>query len=133
MWHPAAMHPAIRAARRLVRRSGFDICRFPGRQFGHLRQRVVSSRGVTVVLDVGANRGQWGQEIRTWGYIGRLVSFEPGRDAFQYLARVAAADPRWEIRRVALGDRPRDVVLNVAGNAGASSSVLPMLESHRQA
>lgn len=127
------MRPVIRATRRLVRRTGFDICRFPGKQFGHRRATVLSSRGVTVALDVGANRGQWVQELREWGYRGRVVSFEPGQEAFSHLEQAAAADPLWDARRVAVGDKPGEVTLNIAANWGASSSMLPMLDTHRDA
>lgn len=39
----------------------------------------------------------------------------------------------WECRRCALGDVDGTISINVAGNEGASSSVLPMLKRHQDA
>ena len=41
-----------------------------------------------------------------------------------------AKDPDWEAIRVAAGDEDGEITINIAGNAGASSSVLAMLETH---
>ncbi|WP_156669931.1 MULTISPECIES: FkbM family methyltransferase, partial [unclassified Mycobacterium] len=90
-------------------------------------------RQVTVVLDVGANSGQYAQGIREAGYAGRIVSLEPLSTPFSVLERSAALDPAWDCRQCALGDRDDTVPMNVAGNAGQSSSLLPMLKAHRDA
>lgn len=88
---------------------------------------------VNVVLDVGANSGQFGTALRRAGYTGRIVSFEPLSGPFAVLQRKAAADQLWDCRQCALGDADQTITINVAGNAGASSSVLPMLKSHQDA
>ncbi|OJZ74820.1 FkbM family methyltransferase [Mycobacterium paraffinicum] len=88
---------------------------------------------VNVVIDVGANSGQFGTSLRRAGYKGRIVSFEPLPEPFSQLQRKAANDPLWECRQCALGDAEQTITINVAGNAGASSSVLPMLKSHQDA
>ena len=93
----------------------------------------LESHHVNVVLDVGANSGQYGSGLRAAGFTGRIVSFEPLSGAFSLLERSAAADPLWECHHSALGDSDGSVSINVAGNAGESSSVLPMLKSHQDA
>jgi FkbM family methyltransferase len=124
------VHSMVKRVRRLIRHAGFDVCRFPGRQFGHLRHRIFAQRDVSLILDVGANRGQWAEDVRGWGYSGRIVSFEPGQSAFDALVLAATRDPSWDVRKLAVGDRDCEVTLNVAANSGASSSVLPMLGAH---
>ena len=45
---------------------------------------------VDCVLDVGANVGQFGDMLRTIGYMGTIVSFEPVDATFRTLAEHAA-------------------------------------------
>lgn len=88
---------------------------------------------IDLVLDVGANKGQFALDIRQYGYAGRIVSFEPLSQAHGQLLRSSAGDPMWDAYpRCALGDHNGEVEINIAGNS-ESSSILPMLESHRSA
>lgn len=88
---------------------------------------------IDLVLDVGANKGQFATEIRHCGYTGRIVSFEPLSEAHGQLLQSSAGDSMWEAyQRCALGDHNGEVEINIAGNSH-SSSILPMLESHRSA
>jgi FkbM family methyltransferase len=85
---------------------------------------------VDLVLDVGANRGQFARELIRAGYEGRIVSFEPLSDAYRDLVDVSRNEPRWKVaERCAVGHRSETAILHVAGNS-ESSSVLPMLPSH---
>lgn len=93
----------------------------------------LKSRRVNTVLDIGANSGQYAGGLRRAGYKDRIVSFEPLPGPFALLERKASKDSHWDCRRCALGEVDGTVSINIAGNAGASSSVLPMLERHRDA
>jgi FkbM family methyltransferase len=100
-----------------------------------LAQVVASLRkfDIDLVLDVGANKGQFASEIRQFGYMGRIVPFEPLSQAHGQLLQASAGDSMWEAYpRCALGDHNGGVEINIAGNS-VSSSILPMLESHRSA
>lgn len=55
------------------------------------------------VLDVGANGGQFGQDLRAAGFKGPILSFEPNPTAFERLRRAAARDGDWHVFPVALG------------------------------
>ena len=88
---------------------------------------------IDLVLDVGANKGQFASEIRQCGYAGKIVSFEPLSKAHAELLQSCAGDTAWDAYpRCALGDHNGEVEINIAGNS-ESSSILPMLESHRSA
>lgn len=89
--------------------------------------------GVDLVFDVGANTGQFASELRSIGFKGQIVSFEPLPEAYQTLTATAARDPGWAVhRRAAIGDFDGEIEINIAGNS-VSSSVLPMLDSHSSA
>ena len=88
---------------------------------------------IDLVLDVGANVGQFASEIRQNGFAGQIVSFEPLGDAYAELQQACAHDSMWDAYpRCALGDHEGEVEINVAANS-ESSSILPMLELHRNA
>ncbi|MCA1707338.1 MAG: FkbM family methyltransferase [Actinobacteria bacterium] len=119
--------------RRVLHRAGFDLVRTLGE--GHLLKqaaRVMEDRHVGVVLDVGANTGQWARAIRALGYHGRIVSCEPLSDAYRTLEAAARGDDLWTVINVALGEEPGETVIHVADNS-QSSSILEMLPAHREA
>lgn len=93
----------------------------------------LESHQVNVVLDVGANSGQYATGLRRAAFTGRIVSFEPLSQPFSLLTSNASRDPLWDCRQCALGDTDGKILINVAANAGESSSVLPMLKSHQDA
>jgi FkbM family methyltransferase len=93
----------------------------------------LTAHKVDVVIDVGANSGQYATGLRQAEFDGRIISFEPLSEPFARLARSSSADPLWDCRQCALGDVDGTIAMNIAGNAGASSSILPMLQSHRDA
>src|SRR4051812_38073832 len=87
---------------------------------------------VNVVLDVGANRGQFAQRVRRLGYAGRIVSYEPVSTTLPELRRAADADPDWLVEDFALGDRDSTAEINVAAGPGSLSSLLPGTEFGRE-
>lgn len=93
----------------------------------HIQRRValMKRRGINLVLDVGANKGQYGQLLRNLGFRGRIVSFEPLSDAFAELQRVTATDPFWECHNIGLSDGDGTAAINVSANS-YSSSFLPV-------
>jgi len=117
-----------------VRRSGIEVSRYhPELDWKRNFMHQLDSHHVNVVLDVGANSGQYAAGLRAAGFRGRIVSFEPLSAPFSLLERKSSTDPLWDCRRCALGDSDGTISINVAGNAGESSSVLPMLKTHQEA
>lgn len=99
--------------------------RYQGPDWQYRRRRVLERLGIDLVIDVGANLGQYGSDLRAAEYPGRIASLEPSAQPFTRLAARAAADPAWEVHRWALGAQPGEATLNVAANQGGASSMLP--------
>ena len=94
-----------------------------------LRKCLLSLNGINVVLDIGANEGQFAGELRHDGYVGRIISFEPVAQAYEKLAANAKGDTKWETVNCALGSADGKAEINVAMNT-VSSSLLDMLPRH---
>lgn len=119
--------------RQLIRSFGYDINRFPSsfQLLGHIK-RLSKYYAIDTILDVGANAGQFAQQLRRYGgYKKRIISFEPLSSAFELLKSNAKGDSNWEIFNFALGDDERKQEINIAGNS-YSSSFLDMLPSHKR-
>lgn len=115
-------------ARALLRRAGVDIIRWPKRPDEFLMSWTISSliktTGINCVLDVGANSGQFGRLLRSLGYTGRIVSFEPSPRAFQSLSQVASRDDAWRVHQLGLAAKPGSAELHTH-----ASSVFDSLHS----
>lgn len=118
---------------RLLRKFGYDLTRYrPARHPEARRMRLMQTYGINVVLDVGANAGQYGTGLRSNGYKDRIISFEPLGSAYTELERICSPDPLWECHKMALGDKRRSQKINVSANS-TSSSLLEMLPAHTNA
>ena len=117
-----------------IRAAGYDMHRLhPAASAEQQLHLGLQKFGVDLVFDVGANTGQFSESLRSYGFNGTIVSFEPLACAHAKLIENAARDPKWHVHpRIALGDTEGTVDINVAGNL-FSSSILPMLERHRAA
>jgi FkbM family methyltransferase len=93
------------------------------------RARLLTAEQIDLVLDVGANVGQYAMRLRNAGYRGRIISFEPYAAAYRQLERSASRDPQWNACRLALSDSEGEAELNVAANS-FSSSLLSMTARH---
>jgi len=109
-------------------RAGVEVIPLASRRhpWGRRRRRFDDLQ-VDLVIDVGANEGQYGSEVRRMGYRGQILSFEPLLKSFKALSRRADGDPQWHAIQSAIGPFPGRADLNIAANGGASSSFLPML------
>lgn len=93
------------------------------------RMHLLERHGVNLVLDIGANVGHFGHELRSLGYRGRIVSFEPLKSAYAQLKTAAQGDELWTTHNVAIGGEDGWSEINVAANL-QSSSLLAMLPRH---
>jgi FkbM family methyltransferase len=87
-------------------------------------RRFFATHSIDLVVDAGANLGQFGNLIRRKGYRGRIWSFEPIGHVYDALRQVT--DANWKASRIALGSTPGHADLNVCVNHSLSS-FLPVL------
>lgn len=93
----------------------------------------LSHFNIDLVFDVGANEGQFANELRAGGYSERIVSFEPLSAAYRRLVQTSSDDTAWHVHpRCALGSATGEIELNISGNS-VSSSILAMLPTHSKA
>jgi FkbM family methyltransferase len=92
----------------------------------------METAAIDLVVDVGANRGQYATDLRRAGYHGRIVSFEPLVAPYGLLAAASAPDPDWECARLALGRRSGTAPMNVAEDTW-NSSIFAVGERHVRA
>ena len=130
-----------RSIQNLLHRAGFDVSRWPRLPgdwvMDSALDAVIRTRNINCVLDVGGNLGQFGQQIRSYGYKGRIVSFEPSPEALPKLSALARRDASWEVRPVALGSESGVAELHLhkgsefdSLHAGLSDAFLPDSVAH---
>ena len=129
------MTPQLKKSiRKFLNRSGWEIHRYRASSDPWaLVLAIIRRHDIDLVVDVGANAGQYASELRARGYAGRIVSFEPLSQAHAQLERSAAGDAKWTVApRCAIGARAGQVEINISENS-VSSSILPLTESLTQA
>lgn len=90
----------------------------------------ITNYGINCVVDVGANVGQFGLDIRRRGYKGELISFEPVAETFEVLLRTIENRQPWKAFQLGLGSKESELDMSVSGNDGLSSSLLKMKNLH---
>lgn len=91
-----------------------------------LTRRLLAHFDVDCVLDIGANRGQFRDQLRDdVGWDGPLVSVEPQPSLAAHLRERARSDPKWTIHECALAAAPGRAALNVMASDLYSSLLEP--------
>ena len=111
---------------------GLEISRYTSSNVAQMR-KMIKHHNIDLIIDVGANTGQYATSLREFVYSDRIISFEPLSSAYEKLVQNSKKDPLWEIApRMAIGDHDGEITINIANNS-VSSSVLEMLDSHAKA
>lgn len=95
--------------------------------------QIIKDRQINTVFDVGGNIGQFATGLRNTGYNDQILSFEPGSEAYEQLAKAASQDENWNVYpQCAVGESMGSALLNVSKNS-VSSSILKINQSHLEA
>ena len=88
---------------------------------------LIQHSGADLVIDIGANRGQFAQRLRATGYAGRILSVEPLPDEHAHLEQISARDSLWTIApRVAIGSEQGEITLYRYADTSLSSALQPV-------
>lgn len=82
---------------------------------------IFRQENIDLVVDVGANEGQFGRSVRRLGYAGRIASFEPLSFEFGKLRELSGVDPQWFAYKFALGAENRRAEINTYASSDFSS------------
>lgn len=93
-------------------------------------QQYFEAHEIGYVVDIGANIGQFGVDLRRSGYKGVIISYEPDPENFLLLKRRVDSDPNWIACDFALGAKEGRASLKISANDGLSSSFLEMSSLH---
>jgi FkbM family methyltransferase len=104
--------------RALRQRAGIELAR--ARKNPNIMD-YIHNRKVNLVLDVGANTGQFGRWLRHRGYAGQIISFEPVKKAFKELEEATRGDDLWTASHLALGSSSGVMAINASKNSQFSS------------
>lgn len=90
----------------------------------------LKENNIDYLFDIGANEGQFSEELRYYGYKGEILSFEPLIEAHKKLIINSKNDTMWTVyKRVAVGDKNSQNTINVSKNS-VSSSILEINKEH---
>lgn len=112
--------------RKVLRKFGYEVIR-ESRQptlRAHLKNLFLRHE-IDLVLDVGANQGQFATMIRNNGYRGAIFSFEPVSASFSRLEATARTDGSWRTFRMGLGNCPGRQAINLAESSDLCSLLSP--------
>lgn len=120
----------VTGLKEVTRRLGFEVIHHPSSRLldGHL-VHILRELSIDHVLDVGANVGQFAQFLRSIGYKGTIISFEPVAESFARLSRAAAYDPNWRAVNSALGAEESTATITVT-RASIMASLRTPLRAH---
>lgn len=113
-----------------LRTMGVQLTDYP-KKSEQRQLKIIETQNIDIILDIGANTGQYGTHMRKMGYTKKIVSFEPMKGAFRELEKKASKDKNWTAEHYALGNEDGTSVINISGNS-YSSSILEMLPSHEE-
>mgnify|MGYP000716477482 CR=1 FL=1 len=116
---------------RILHPIGLTIERFFGENL-ELKKiiKTANKLDINLLLDIGANRGQYAESIIASGFNKKIISFEPLPEAHEILQEKSNLYPSWEIyEKCAIGNYDGFSEINIADNE-YSSSLLNVNDKH---
>ncbi len=90
-----------------------------------IRNRLIRILSIDLIIDGGANIGQWASLVNKEFSKTEIWSFEPTKKAFEVLKETSSVHNQyWKIFNLGLGDKSGEFLINIASNSAESSSLL---------
>ena len=96
--------------------------------YEHSKNCLIARNGIDMVLDVGANVGQFATRLRLNGYHGKIVSFEPDTQAFEKFQKNFEMDSNIFAHQTAFSDHNGELEFLVAADSACSGFNTPTSE-----
>lgn len=107
-----------------------DVVRYPRTDLIR-RKKLLEQYQITKILDVGANVGQYANQVLELGFKGEIISFEPLNFIYKTLEKRTQKHNRWKAYNYGISDVSEEIKINVSENT-FSSSILKILPAHLQ-
>lgn len=94
--------------------------------------KTINEKKINSIIDVGANEGQFAEQVFKNNYRGSIISFEPLREEHSVLLskKKRMVNLNWEVaNRCALGASEKKIFINISGMR-QSSSILEITKMH---
>jgi FkbM family methyltransferase len=105
-----------------------DIIKYPNIDLRR-RKKLFDHNGINLILDVGANSGQYALQNFKIGFSGKIISFEPVSDVYAVLKKKVVKNKNWTAYNYGLGNEEIELPINISKNT-YSSSILDIMPSH---
>lgn len=111
----------LKFIRKILILIGYSITKYPSKSIKDL-QSIISYCKTDLILDAGANTGQFAEWIETFGYKGLIYSFEPMEKEYQILLKNSKKNPNHKVApKCALGAENGITSINISENSVSSS------------
>ena len=120
------------AFKKIIRKAGYDIQTVESNYYYQIT-KVLSFKKINLIIDVGANIGQFSSEIRAAGFKGKIISIEPIQSCNSKLKILSNFDRNWIVLEpMAIGNSEGNIEINISKNY-VSSSILSISDAHLNA
>lgn len=117
--------------RSILKKIGYSISQYPPQSTQDFI-KLLKSHNIDLVLDVGANTGQFGKWLIDFGYCGKILSFEPMQKEYDILVKNSKKNKNWLVaEKCALSNVNGEQEFNISENS-VSSSFLPLTDYVKQ-
>lgn len=105
---------------------GYDLVKLKGSlgkgTFENELVKIINSISIDLVLDIGANKGQFAKSLIDFGYEDKILSFEPIDDVYNQLKKESIKYENWLIyQKCCVGKSDGVITLNISNLKGNSS------------